>query len=67
MGMVKKESVTNCEIKRRPANFKDLESYIKQGEQLRILKNCIKDDELLKNDLVRIVRAMEKEEEPTNE
>ena len=41
--------------------------YIKQGEQLRILKNCIKDDELLKLDLQRILRAIEKEEEPANE
>lgn len=45
----------------------EFEKYIKKGEQLRILKNCINDDELLKNDLVRIVRAIEKEEEQTNE
>ena len=66
MGMEKKERVTNCEIKLRTPNIKDLE-YIKQGEQLRILKNCIKDDLILKGDLVRIVNAIEKEEEPTNE
>ena len=41
--------------------------FIKQGEQLRILKNCIKDDLILKGDLVRIVNAIEKKEEPTNE
>lgn len=41
--------------------------YIKQGEQLRILKNCIKNDLILKGDLVRIVEAIEKEEEPANE
>ena len=67
MGMVKKECLSNCEIKRRTPNNKDFENYIKQGEQLRILKNCIKDDELLKLDLQRILRAIEKEEEPANE
>lgn len=45
----------------------DLENFIKQGEQLRILKNCIKDDLILKGDLVRLVNAIEKKEEPTNE
>ena len=45
----------------------EFERFKVHEEQLRILKNCILDDEILKMDLIRIVKAMEKKEEQTNE
>ncbi len=40
---------------------------VKQSEQLRILKNFVKDPLVLKNDIERLVKAMEQEEGVTNE
>jgi hypothetical protein len=40
---------------------------IKQAEQFRILKNFIKVEGVLMCDVERLVKAMDQEEEPTNE
>ena len=40
---------------------------IKKAEQLRILKNYVKDPTTLIGDVERLVKAIEKEEEPVNE